>query len=59
MINPKLRDPLNDQLCQAVLSLENMEECYQFFEDICTISEWKSMAQRLGFIMNVILPYIF
>ena len=47
MINPKLRDPLNDQLCQAVLSLENMEECYQFFEDICTISECKSMAQRL------------
>ena len=47
MLNPKLKDRQNDQLCQAVLSLENMDECYQFFEDICTISELKSMAQRL------------
>lgn len=47
MVNPKLKDRLNDQLCQAVLSLSSMDECYQFFEDICTISELKSMSQRL------------
>lgn len=47
MVNPKLKDKLNDQLCQAVLALKNMDECYQFFEDICTISELKSMSQRL------------
>lgn len=47
MVNPKLKDKLNDQLCQAVLSLNNLDECYQFFEDICTISELKSMSQRL------------
>ncbi|MBB5336334.1 YerC/YecD family TrpR-related protein [Pectinatus brassicae] len=47
MSNPKLKDDLNDHLCEAVLSLENIEECYQFFEDICTVSEIKSMAQRL------------
>ena len=47
MVNPKLKDKLNDQLCQAVLSLNNIDECYQFFEDICTISELKSMSQRL------------
>ena len=47
MVNPKLKDELNDQLCKAVLKLETIDECYQFFEDICTISELKAMAQRL------------
>ena len=47
MVNPKLKDELNDQLCEAVLSLGNREECYQFFEDICTIGELKAMSQRL------------
>lgn len=46
-VNPKLKDPLTDQLCQAMLSLETVEECYQFFEDVCTISELKALAQRL------------
>ncbi|WP_110956000.1 YerC/YecD family TrpR-related protein [Anaerosinus massiliensis] len=45
--NPKLKDELTDQLFQAVLLLKDTEECYQFFEDICTISEIKSLAQRL------------
>jgi len=45
--NPKLKDALNNQLCRAVLLLDNVEECYQFFEDICTISEIKALAQRL------------
>ena len=45
--NPKLKDPLADQLFKAILLLENEEECYQFFEDICTVSELKSLAQRL------------
>lgn len=43
----KLRDPLLDQLFKAVLSLENIDECYQFFEDVCTVAELKSLAQRL------------
>ena len=47
MVNPKLKDELNDQLCNAVLKLETVEECYKFFEDICTISELKAMSQRL------------
>lgn len=45
--NPKLKDELTDQLFEAVLLLKNSEECYQFFEDICTISELKALAQRL------------
>jgi TrpR-related protein YerC/YecD len=47
MVNPKLKDNLNDQLFAAILSLKNAEECYQFFEDLCTVSELKAMAQRL------------
>lgn len=46
-VNPKLQDPLNDQLFQAILLLRNVDECYQFFEDICTVGELRDMAQRL------------
>lgn len=46
-INPRLKDPLTDQLFTAILQLNSQEECYQFFEDICTISELKALAQRL------------
>ena len=45
--NPKLKDGLIDQLFKGILSLNNEEECYQFFEDVCTIGELKAMAQRL------------
>ena len=31
----------------AVLSLENKEECYQFFEDVCTVKELAAIAQRV------------
>ena len=34
-------------LFEAVLQLENVEECYQFFEDVCTINELLSLSQRL------------
>lgn len=43
----KLKDDLTDQLFKAILSLRTEEECYQFFEDVCTVSEIKAMAQRL------------
>lgn len=45
--NSKLKDESVDKLFEAILLLENEEECYRFFEDICTVSEIKSMAQRL------------
>ena len=35
-----------DNLFKAILSLENLEECYSFFEDACTIQELESIAQR-------------
>ena len=36
-----------DRLFRAILSLKNVDECYDFFEDICTITEIKDMCQRL------------
>ena len=43
----RLRNPLTDALCEAVLLLKDKEECYRFFEDIATIAEIKALAQRL------------
>ena len=45
-MNKKLHTEAVDQLFTAVLSLENIEECYTFFEDICTINELLSLSQR-------------
>ena len=36
-----------DELFEAVLTLKDEEECYRFFEDICTINEIHAIAQRL------------
>ena len=46
-MSKKIRTEAVDYLFEAILSLKNKGECYTFFEDICTISELKSMAQRL------------
>lgn len=46
-INEKLRNETTDQLFTAILKLENIEECYEFFEDLCTINEVVSLSQRL------------
>ena len=46
-MNEKLKTKEMDNLFKAVLSLENVEECYKFFEDICTINELQALSQRL------------
>jgi len=43
----KLRGKELDKFFEAILQLENIEECYQFFDDVATINEIKSFAQRL------------
>lgn len=43
----KLQSKETDTLFKAILSLGTLEECYKFFEDICTIKEVKAMSQRL------------
>lgn len=43
----KLRNNEIDELFEAVLMLEDIEQCYDFFTDICTAREIQSIAQRL------------
>ena len=46
-MSDKIRDAQTDNLFRAVLSLNNIDECYAFFEDLCTVSELREMAKRL------------
>lgn len=43
----KLRSEEIDELFKAILTLESVDECYDFFEDICTIKEILEISQRL------------
>ncbi len=45
-VNSKLKDDNTDFLFRCILELKNLEECYGFFEDLCTVSELKAMSQR-------------
>lgn len=47
MFEPKVKNEQTDLLMNAILKLQSVEEAYRFFEDICTIAEMKSMAQRI------------
>lgn len=44
-MNNKLKDKAMDDLFDAVLCLETKEECYNFFEDLCTVLELKALSQ--------------
>lgn len=46
-MNSKIKDEVTDKLFEAILTLKDIDECYAFFEDLCTIHEIKSLAQRL------------
>ena len=46
-MNNKLKDKNIDDLFDAILCLETREECYAFFDDLCTVLELKSLSQRL------------
>ncbi len=45
-MNRKIRTEAVEQLFEAVLTLENKEECFRFFEDLCTVNELLSLSQR-------------
>ena len=45
-MNNKARDPRIEFLFKAVLSLQDTNECYEFFEDLCTVKEIENMAER-------------
>lgn len=43
----KFKSEKMDDLFKAILKLESVEECYMFFEDLCTIKEMEAMSVRL------------
>ncbi len=42
----EIRNETTDGLFRAILCLKNLDECYTFFEDVCTINEIQSLSQR-------------
>lgn len=45
-MNPKIKSDSTEALFEAILTLRTIEECYAFFDDLCTVPEIKAMAQR-------------
>lgn len=45
-MNPKIKNSNTDALFEAILTLKTVEECYAFFDDLCTVPELKALAQR-------------
>lgn len=43
----KLKDKNTDLFFDAILHLKSVDECYDFFEDLCTVNELKSISQRI------------
>ena len=46
-MNKKIKTELTDKLFECILSMETIEECYQLFEDLCTVKELLDLAQRM------------
>lgn len=45
-MNKKIKTPEVEQLFKAILKLQDTKECFEFFEDLCTINELLSLSQR-------------
>ena len=46
-MNKKIQTDAVDHLFEAILCLKSKEECYDFFEDLCTVQELKALSQRI------------
>lgn len=55
----KLKNKETDVLFNAILQLKNIDECYSFFTDLCTISEIKSLSQRMEVAMMLNEKYVY
>ncbi len=44
----KIKDTETDEMFRAILSLKSVDECYKFFDDLCTVKELKSISQRFS-----------
>lgn len=47
-MNAKIQDENMDSLFKAILTLRTTDECYKFFDDLCTVPELKAMSQRFA-----------
>lgn len=47
-MSKKIQSEEVDNLFEAILSLENEQECYSFFEDLCTVNELQALSQRFA-----------
>ena len=47
-MSQKLKNRETDFLFKAILNLESIDDCYNFFEDLCTVAEIKAMSQRMS-----------
>ena len=56
-MNRKLKDEDMDILFRGILKLQTVEDCYDFFEDLCTIAELRAMVQRFQVARNKCLVY--
>ena len=45
-MNKKIKTEAVDRLFDAIMTLEDRNECYAFFEDLCTVNELLSLSQR-------------
>ena len=45
-MNKLPKKPRNEKMYQAILSLQNVDECMRFFDDLCTVTELMAMEQR-------------
>lgn len=45
-MNNKIKTPAVDHMFEGILTLKTPEECYKFFEDLCTVNEILSLSQR-------------
>lgn len=50
-MSDKLRNENTDELFKAILKLKTVDECYDFFEDLCTATELTSITQRMTVVM--------
>ena len=53
-MNNKIRTEAVEHLFEAILTLENKEECFDFFEDLCAITELTAMEQRYEEVANML-----
>ena len=45
-MNKKIKSTATDFLFESILTLKDIDECYRFFEDVCTVNELQSLSQR-------------